>query len=193
MEYARAIGRILTDADADDRVETGVVDAFRHVCESQLGPVFSYIRYRVESADVAEELTSTTFLKALEGLHSFDPARGDLTGWIFGIARHLVTDHLRSHRRWAIVPIDWLSELSSSDATPEQVVDHSEMQAQLVRAIRRLRHRHRDVLGLRFGAGLTNREIARVMRLHEGHVSVLISRALARLKAHLALQGVTHV
>jgi RNA polymerase sigma-70 factor (ECF subfamily) len=169
-----------------------VVEAFRHACDSQLDAVFSYVRYRVPSADVAEELTSTVFLKALEGLPSFDPSRGEMIHWIFRIARNVVTDHLRAQRRWSMVPIEWLSERRSSDATPERVVAQCEVHDRLVHGLKRLRHRDRDVLGMKFGAGLTNRDIARVTGLHEGHVAVLVGRALSRLKTYLRLHGVSH-
>ena len=58
-------------AVTDDPVDAAVIAAFRHVCESQLPAVLSYVRYRVQRADVAEELTSTAFVRALERLPSF--------------------------------------------------------------------------------------------------------------------------
>lgn len=191
MEQLR-IARVFAGTVEADAVDPVVVAAFRDACESQLDAVFSYVRYRVESADVAEELTSATFAKALERLRSFDPGRGAMAHWIVGIARHLVVDHLRARHRWTVVPIDWLVEPSSAEATPERALADSELQHELTHALRRLRHRDRDVLGMKFGADLTNREIARVTGLREGHVAVLLRRALSRLKRHLESRGVNH-
>jgi RNA polymerase sigma-70 factor (ECF subfamily) len=193
VQHAHAVTRLFASPTASDRLDPDVVAAFKDACEAQLGPVFAYVRYRVDNAQVAEELTSAAFLRALERIRSFDRARGDMRQWIFAIARHLVTDHLRARRRWLVVPIEWVGARSSPEATPEQLAAGAEMQHRLVEAIRRLRRRQRDLLGMKFGAGLTNREIAAVTGLKEGHVAVLIQRALACLKARLASQGVTHV
>jgi RNA polymerase sigma-70 factor (ECF subfamily) len=193
VQHAFTVTRLFAPAAASDRLHPDVIAAFDEACQTQLGPVFAYVRYRVESRQVAEELTSATFLRALERRDSFDRSRGDIRQWIFAIARHLVTDHLRAQRRWAIVPLDWLGARSSSDPTPEQAAARAEIQDRLVASIGRLQQRHRDLLGMKFGAALTNREIAAVTGLKEGYVAVLIQRALARLKAHLESQGVTHV
>lgn len=193
MQHAYAVTRLFAPPAASDRLDPDVVAAFNEACEAHLGAVFAYVRYRVESAQTAEELTSAAFLRALERIHSFDRSRGDMRQWIFAIARHLVTDHLRARRRWVVVPLEWLSARSASEPTPEEAAAESEIQSRLVNAIGRLRRRERDLLGMKFGAGLANREIAAVTGLKEGHVAVLIQRALARLKARLELQGVTHV
>ena len=187
------LNRTLTSTVTAEAIDPEIVAGFRRVCESHLEAVFSYIRYRVASGDGAEELTGTTFLKGLERLRSFDPQRGEMTHWLFAIARHLVTDHLRAQRRWTWVPIDWLTEPASRDMSPEQSVSESELHQQLLHALRRVRNRDRDVIGMRFGAGLTNREIATITGfISERHVAVLLQRALARLRVHLESQGVTN-
>ena len=179
-------------AAATDNVDAEAVAAFRQACESNLRAVYSYVCYRVPSAAAAEELTSAAFLKALERLPFFDPTRGEMAHWIFRIARSVVTDHLRAQRRWTMVPIEWLSERHAVEATAEAAVAHSEVVDRLVGGLKRLRHRDRDLLGMKFGADLTNRDIAQVTGLTEGHVSVLLRRALDRLKMDLESHGVSH-
>ncbi len=183
--------RIL-DFIATSTVRPDAIAAFKEVCESQLEGVYAYMRYRVAVAEIAEDLTHTTFLKARERLQSFDRDRGEMSHWIFGIARHVVTDYLRARRRWILIPIDYLAERSSREGSPEQDLSDSETKQQLAVVLRRLRHRDRDVLGMRFGAGLMNREIARVTGLSERHVAVIVRRALARLRAELESRGVSH-
>jgi RNA polymerase sigma-70 factor (ECF subfamily) len=192
VQHAFTVTRLFAPPAQSGRLDPAVIAAFEAACETQLGPVFAYVRYRVESAQTAEELTSAAFLRALERIQSFDPTRGDMRQWLFAIARHLVTDHLRARRRWLVVPLDWLG-MRSSERTPEQAVADAEVHGHLIQAIGQLGRRERDLLGMKFGAGLGNREIAGVTGLKEGHVAVLVQRALARLKTRLASQGVTHV
>jgi len=193
VHVAPAVTRLFAPPLEADRIHPDVVAAFQEACDAELGPLFAYVRYRVDSAQTAEELTSAAFLRALERIGQFDPARGDMRQWIFAIARHLVSDHLRARRRWIVVPLEWLNARDSSQPTPEQAAADTERQVRLARAIAKLSRRQRDVIGMKFGAGLTNREIAAVTGLKEGYVAVLIQRALARLKARLEAQGVTHV
>jgi RNA polymerase sigma-70 factor (ECF subfamily) len=192
VQHAFTVTRLFAPV-ASDRLQPEVVAAFEDACATQLAPVFAYIRYRVDSAQTAEELTGATFLRALERIHSYDRARGEMRQWIFAIARHLVADHLRAQRRWIVIPLEWLGAHASTAATPEETAVEAEIHGQLVQAMAQLRGRERDLLGMKFGAGLTNREIAGVTGLTEGHVAVLVQRALARLKARLATRGVTHV
>ena len=68
--------------------------------EIEFPHVYGYIRYRVGNGDTADDLTSQAFLKALDRLSTFDPAKAELGAWILGIARNVVRDHLRARRRW---------------------------------------------------------------------------------------------
>lgn len=178
----------------DDRPNRSadLVTAFQDVCETQLSAVYGCFRYRVCNADAAEELTAKTFLKAVERLETFDPARGELTAWLFGIARHVITDHVRVRRRWRWLPTDWLRQSESRDLNPELAVAAQEEHRHLAAALAQLPDRERDVLGLKFAAGLTNREIAGITRLKESHVGVIVYRAVGRLRQQLAGTGGRH-
>lgn len=179
---------LLSD-DHGSSLAAELVVEFQRVCETHLQAVYAYIRYRVSNTDTAKELTATTFARALQRLETFDPAKGELTSWVFGIARHLVRDHLRTRRRWAWVPIDWLGQRRSEEPNPEIALAAREEQQQVASALARLPDRERDVLGLKFAAALTNREIARMTGLREGHVAVIIFRALQKLRRQLASEG----
>lgn len=193
MNYSRTqtLGLAL-DERAAVSVPAEVASAFGQVCETHLARVRAYIRYRVSSDDAAEELTADVFARSLERLRTYDPGKGELTAWIFGIARNLVRDHLRTQRRWKRVPLLWLSRHQSANPNPEAAVAAGEVHRQLARALATLSERERDVLGLKFGAGLTNREIAHISGLREAHVGIVVFRAVGRLRRQLALKGVRH-
>jgi RNA polymerase sigma-70 factor (ECF subfamily) len=69
------------------------------------------------------------------------------------------------------------------------VADH-ELQDQLLGAVARLDSRERDLIGLKFAAGLTNRRIAKLTGLSENNVAIILYRAVRRLRAELKAQGV---
>lgn len=191
MHQARTMIQTLgLSADAPSSRSAELVAAFQHVCATQLERVHAYVRYRVSSADAAEELTAKTFLRALERLHTFDAAKGELTPWLFGIARHLVKDFLRARRRWTWIPMDWIVPRECRDPNPEAAMAAGELRQHLAHALTCLPGRDRDVLGLKFAAGFTNREISRITGLREGHVGVIVYRAVARLRRQLAAKGI---
>jgi len=169
------IGRELLDAEA----------AFARAYESEFTHVYGYIRYRVGNGDEADDLTSQAFLKALDRLTTFDRDRAEIAVWILGIARNVVRDHLRARRRWRWLPLEWLRERASSDPTPEQGAIRSEQEQRVLGALGGLSDRERDVLGLKFAGGLTNRAIARLTGLGESHVGVIVYRAIGKLRARL--------
>lgn len=190
MQQARAVIQTLgLSADAAELRSAQLAVAFQHVCETRLQAVYAYVRYRVPDPQAAEDLAARTFLRALERLHTFDSGRGELIQWIFGIARHVVQDHVRERRRWAWIPLERLSERASRDATPEVALAASEEHQRLAAALARLADRERDLLGLKFAGGLTNREIAQVTGLRESHVGVIVFRAISRLREHLGTTG----
>jgi len=162
-----------------------VQEIFEQAYDSGFPHVYAYVRYRVGSPDAAEDLTSQTFLRALDRLATFDPRKGEIIQWIMGIARNVVRDHLRARRRWSWLPLEWLSERTSLGPDPEQGVISSEQGQRLLDAINGLTDRERDVLGLKFGAGLTNQAIASLTGLSSSHVGVIVYRAVGRLRSRL--------
>jgi RNA polymerase sigma factor (sigma-70 family) len=159
--------------------------AFERAYESEFPRVYGYIRYRVGNGDTTDDLTSQTFLKALDRLSTFDPRKADMGPWLLGIARNLVRDHMRARRRWSWWPLDWLGDRPAPGPTPEQAAIQDEQQQRLLGALRALSERERDVLGLKFAGDLTNRAIAQLTGLGESHVGVIVYRAVGKLRARL--------
>jgi RNA polymerase sigma-70 factor, ECF subfamily len=181
----RAGARLASDSAAVARESPDNETSFERAYESEFPHVYGYIRYRVGKGDIADDLTSQAFLKALDRLSTFDPAKAELGAWFLGIARNVVRDHLRSRRRWRWLPLDWLWDRGSPEPSPEQRAIRSEQQQRLLGALSGLSDRERDVLGLKFAGGLTNRAIARLTGLGESHVGVIVYRAIGKLRARL--------
>jgi RNA polymerase sigma-70 factor (ECF subfamily) len=160
--------------------------AFERAYASEFPHVYGYIRYRVGgTGSTADDLTAQTFLQALDRLSTFDPRRAEIGQWMLGIARNVVRDHLRAGRRWGWLPLDWLWDRASPDPNPEERAIGGEERQRLLEALGELSDRDRDILGLKFAGGLTNRAIARLSGLGESHVGVIVYRAVGKLRARL--------
>jgi RNA polymerase sigma-70 factor (ECF subfamily) len=155
---------------------------FPRIYDRFFAQVYSYVRYRVDSDAEADDVVSRVFEKALAGLAGFDPRRAPVQAWLFGIARNAVADHFRV-RRW--LPLDLLGERPAPEPAAERVLADREEQQLLLSAIAALDERQRELLALKFGAGMTNREISAETGIGENHVAVLVYRAVKRLQADL--------
>ncbi|MGI9628892.1 MAG: RNA polymerase sigma factor [Longimicrobiales bacterium] len=146
--------------------------------------VYRYVRFRVATREVAEDLTSEVFFKALRSLSRYDPKRSAPRTWLLRIARNAITDHLRGLRRRGSlhVSLDRVPDLVSNSPSQEERLLKEERVQRLLNATAELRESDQEILSLRYGAGLGNREIASTMDISSNAVAVRLHRALQRLK-----------
>ncbi|MGA2528993.1 MAG: RNA polymerase sigma factor [Acidimicrobiales bacterium] len=85
-------------SDEDTATESSDGGAFTELFERHFDDVYRYLAFRV-GAVVAEDLAAETFARAFAGRQSFEPDRGSVRAWLFGIARNLIRDHRRDERR----------------------------------------------------------------------------------------------
>ncbi len=159
--------------------------AFAAIYDHYFSRVYNYVRFRVGDAAISDDLTATIFERTLKNLASFQQERGPFGAWLFAIARNAVNDHLRRHTRWKWLSLDALQASPSPNPGPEQALIEAENRAQLLLALSDLSARERDLLALKFAAGLSNLRIADLTGLSQSHVGVLIYRAVQRLRTSL--------
>jgi RNA polymerase sigma-70 factor (ECF subfamily) len=146
----------------------------------QLPRVYNYFRYRVGDDALAEDLTATTFEKAWRARKRYRRDRAAFSTWLFTIARNVATDYYR-HRR-PTVPLSSLSQREAGTSVEETVQGRDEL-ARLGALLAELSLRERELVSLKYGAGLTNRSIARLTGLSESNVGTILYRVVRRLRA----------
>jgi RNA polymerase sigma-70 factor, ECF subfamily len=151
--------------------------------------IYRYMLYRIPDAPTADDLTAQTFETAMTRLIQYDAARGSFAAWLFTIARNTANKHLRGQRvrRW--VSLDALWYRASPDAGLDEIAVTSDKLARVLGQVAKLPDRDRDVLALKFGAGLTNRRIGELLRLTESHIGVILHRTLHHLRDELRGEG----
>jgi len=168
-----------------NEVNPGDPETFGKAYEEYFPRVYNYVRYRVSNAETADDLTSATFHKALDRLSSYDPSRAAFGTWLFAIARNTINDHLRAARRRKMLSLSWLRDRAGGDPDPEQALIGNEERDRLLAAIAKLPERERDILGLKYAAGKTNRAIAALTGQSESNVGVIIHRAIGKLRSRM--------
>jgi RNA polymerase sigma-70 factor (ECF subfamily) len=144
-------------------------------------PVYRYLRSRSRSDDEAADLTATAFERAFRSLSSYD-ARQPALPWALRIARNVAIDASRRVR-----PIASLDDASGRDVaadsdSPEAQYLDAERDAELRDLVHALPDLARDAVALRYGSGLSAREIGTVIGKSEAATQKLIRRALAALR-----------
>jgi RNA polymerase sigma-70 factor (ECF subfamily) len=163
--------------------------AFTPLYEYYFPRVYSYALYRVEDPDIAADITAQAFEKAYTKLDRYQPERAAFSTWLFTIASNAI----RNYKRWRWVrnwiQLDNLDDQKDTRPTPEQTVTQQETIENLLRTVTALPEREREILALKFGAKLTNREIAELKGLSASHVGVILYRAVRTLRVSLEVDN----
>lgn len=167
----------------DNLVAESGSESFVLLYDRYFSRVYNYIRYRCTELNEADDLTAQVFLKALVNLDKYDPQKAPFDAWLFTIARNLINDFFRKKRHYFVVDIEEVEHILSHSGRPlEEKVERSEEKYQLLESMQQLSARHRDIIALKFGANMTNREIANITGLTEQNVGVLLHRGIKKLR-----------
>jgi RNA polymerase sigma-70 factor, ECF subfamily len=145
--------------------------------------VFAYALTLLRDRAAAEDVTAAAFERAYRRQGSFDPRRGTQRAWLFGIARNAALDELRLRRRSAALLAD-PEDVAAGDRAAD-AADHDDAalrRATVSAALAQLDPRERELISLKFHAGLSNAEIAKVLGVSESNAGTRVHRAVTRLR-----------
>jgi RNA polymerase sigma-70 factor, ECF subfamily len=161
-----------------DEVPADVDAEFEALYRSSRDDVYAYAAGLLRDRAAAEDVTALAFERAYRKRRRFNPKRGSRRAWLFGIARNAALDELRRRRRNA--------ELAGEPPDPAVAVeDRAEValrRAALREAIAALSARERELVALKFFAGLTNPEIARVIGVSDTNAGTRLHRVVEKLR-----------
>jgi RNA polymerase sigma-70 factor (ECF subfamily) len=152
--------------------------AFAAVYDHYLRPVYRYLYSRVGNPDDAEDLTTQTFLSALERLSSYRE-NGAFAGWLFAIAHNKIIDHYRRDKPHS--GSEALLKMAGQDDPVGDAEKHQELE-KLASILQHLSGDEQEIIRLRYAANLTFAEIAAALGKREEAVKKSLYRLLARLK-----------
>jgi RNA polymerase sigma-70 factor (ECF subfamily) len=174
-------------ADLVARAKAGDSDAYARLYRRYLDDVYLYAVTRLVDRDAAEDATQAIFVRAFASLAQCRE-NGAFPGWLFAIARSVVTDRFRA-RRYASAPLDWADMTLDDSPGPEDVALQKEA-GQILHDAREacLHGRDRDLFDLLL-TDLNDKEIAQALGRSHGAVRTAHYRLLLKLRECLAAAG----
>jgi RNA polymerase sigma-70 factor (ECF subfamily) len=177
--------------------DAGSQDAYAELLRRYERPVYTLILRMVRDRTLAEDLAQDAFVKAFGKLGTYDPGR-KLSSWLFKIAHNTAIDHLRRRDLETVsldAPVgddpDAAPRVIEDETgeTPDGAAERSDLSRALTRAVARLRPEYRQVILLRFQAGLEYAEIVEETGFPLGTVKTYIHRARKELSGLLSDAG----
>ncbi len=169
-----------------DRARTGDTEALAALYDAYLPKVYRYILARVGSVHEAEDLTEEVFLKMLGAIGDFKWRSVPFSAWLFRIAHNHVVSHFR---RSTLRKGGQLSEsIVDEEMDPPRIVEERLTLDEVRQATARLPDAQREVIILRFVAGLSISETARVLGKRENNVKALQHKGVSRLQRMLVTE-----
>jgi len=161
-------------------------EAFVKLYRQTLPRVFRYHLAHTGNVMDAEDLTSQTFMAALEGIRSY---RGDgsFTAWILGIASRKKLMFFRGNGSRPEIPLDAVLDLPGTGIpTDREAIQRLELKS-ITHALQQISPDRAESIILSFFGGLANGEIARMLGKSEAAVKMLIARGLHDLRERTSL------
>ena len=179
MDHALVRSEGVTETLTESPSALSSWERFESLYRACRNDVYAYVMTLLRDPAAAEDVTALAFERAYRRRRTFDRRRGEQRPWLFGIARNAALDELRRRRRVAVLvgePAD-LAEVSDSDEG-EVALRRTAVNA----ALAKLPAREREIVALKFHAGLSNAELARVIGISESNAGTLLYRTMEKLR-----------
>ncbi len=153
---------------------------FEQLYRENRDDVYAYVMTLLHDRAAAEDVTALAFERAYRRRRTFDRNRGEERPWLFGIARNAALDELRRRKRQAALVVD--PEDASHEAEPFEDDDVLLRRTAVRTALEGMSARDRELIALKFHAGLTNAELADVLGVSESNAGTILHRTVQKLR-----------
>ncbi len=173
-----------------EKAQRGDAEAVGWLYERYFDRIYRYVYLKVGDATEAEDITEQVFLKMIEAVGNFKWQGSSFASWLYRIAHNQVVDTLRRNSRRPQVPLEPVgNSLPYNGKDPHDLAEDSIFRDHLSAAMGRLTDLQSQVITLKFGAGLTNAQVAVILDRTEGAVKALQYSALQNLHKYMSADG----
>ncbi len=167
-----------------ERARTGDTGAIAVFYEQFRDAIYRFLYYRLGNPQAAEDLTSEVFLRMINSLSDYRPQNVSFQAWLYQIARNLSIDHYRKNSSHTQTVLE--DNLVTGDSSSGSPVERKLTSITLRQALTQINEDQRDVLVMRFVAGMPISEVAQALRRSENAIKALQRRGLLSLRKILS-------
>ena len=153
---------------------------FSKIYDKFVEKIFRFIFLKVNSKEVAEDLTSETFLKTWQAFK--ESKIENPKAFLYKTARNLIVDFYRKKEKENFASLDSLGQLSDPKQDLQEKVFFDSKVEMIRKALLNLKEDYQKAIILRYVDGLSIKEVSQIMEKSEDATRVLIHRALEALK-----------
>ncbi len=159
--------------------QRGQLEDFAQLYDAHSKSIYRFIYYKTHHRETAEDLTSITFMKALNAMESFDGDKASFKTWLYQIARNAVIDHYRAHKVTEDLDDAWdISDKTDIERDADFLLKIEAVQ----KYMQKLKPDQREVVLLRVWGGHGFKEIAQIMGKSEAACKMLFKRIIEKLR-----------
>jgi len=139
----------------------------------------------------AEDVTEQVFLKMMESISTFSwQGRSSFSAWLYRIAHNQVVDRVRHNSRHPHVRLERLDNLLETEiGDPHRYAEKKEFLEQVIACMQELTELQIQVILLKYGAEMSNAEVAEVLNRSRDTVAAVQYQALKKLHSLMRLKG----
>jgi RNA polymerase sigma-70 factor (ECF subfamily) len=167
--------------------ETLSTDILTQIYLQYSKPVYNFMRYRINDRHEAEELTSGVFEKVIAKYYMFNNQKGNFDVWIFSIAKNTLNDYFRFQRNRKIYSVETTDEIPAdvNETDPQNMIVANEEATAIIKSLSVLNEKEKTIISLKYGGGLRNKDIAKILGLSEKNIGVILCRSIKKLRENL--------
>lgn len=155
------------------------VQSFEHLYDKYFLQIFKYIMLRVNDRDIAEEICSNVFYKAMDKIHLFKWKSIPFSSWLYRIASNEISNYFRKEKKNKKL-VDALI-VEKDDCHYDDYEEYFDFKF-IHQYIKKLPEKDQQVIVLRYFEKLSFESISQIMNKKENYVRVILHRALRKLE-----------
>lgn len=164
--------------------QQGETQQFALLYDAYVKKIYNYIFYRTFQKEIAEDLTSSVFMKALEKIKSYSPAKGAFSSWLYQIAKNTLVDYFRSNR--TNEDISAANNFAGPDNVEKNI--HARLELEKIKKyLNRLPKEQSDIILMRVWDELSFKEISEILGKSEAASKMQFFRTLEKMHKEIAL------
>jgi RNA polymerase sigma-70 factor (ECF subfamily) len=167
------------------RFQAGDFEAFGFLYERYIDNIFAFVYRKTSDREVAEDITSKVWMKALRSLEFFgEKDNANFKSWIYRIAQNTVIDYYRTRKEQ--VDIDNIVETGICNNFAKNI-DNKDKLWDVVKYLSTLKPIEQEIVTLRIWDDLSYKQIAGLVEKKEDNCKKIFSRALKKIQENIVM------